>query len=98
VLWQQFERVSVRWADDREVAAIERGDPDCALSFGHRDHGRVRHCHESRETPTNAGGLVSQCVADLLQVEVRDMQDPFLSLANRIPSVHAAYQRVLRAS
>jgi hypothetical protein len=38
VLWQQFQRVSVKWADDGEMAAIERGDPDRALSFGERDH------------------------------------------------------------
>jgi hypothetical protein len=42
VLWQQFERVSVTWPDDSEVAAVERGDPYRALSFGERDHGYVR--------------------------------------------------------
>jgi hypothetical protein len=42
VLWQQFERVSVKWADDGEVAAIERGDSERALSFGECDYGCVR--------------------------------------------------------
>jgi hypothetical protein len=41
VLWQQFERVSVTWPDDSAVAAVERGDPYRAPSFGERDHGCV---------------------------------------------------------
>jgi hypothetical protein len=42
VLWQQLKRVSVTWPDDREMAAIERGDPNRALPFGEGDHGCVR--------------------------------------------------------
>jgi hypothetical protein len=41
-LWQQFERSSVTWPNDRKVAAVERGDPDRALPFGWGDHGRIR--------------------------------------------------------
>ena len=40
-LRQQLERVTVTGANDGEVAAVERGDPDCALPFGERDHGCV---------------------------------------------------------
>jgi hypothetical protein len=33
-LWQQFERGSVTWPDNGEVAPVERGDPDCAMPLG----------------------------------------------------------------
>ena len=34
VLWQQLERVSVTRADDGEMAAVERGDPDRTMPLG----------------------------------------------------------------
>jgi hypothetical protein len=32
----------VTWPDDREVASVERGDPDRAVPLGQGDHGCVR--------------------------------------------------------